>query len=135
MAIQVQNVLYVEDDPPSRTVMEVLMTYELRVPSFMVFEDSENFLERVKALPMRPDVVLLDIHVKPHDGFTMLTILRENGFSDTVIIALTASVMNDEVKRLETAGFNGIIAKPVNVDVFPRLWGRIIRNEPVWSIM
>ena len=135
MAIQVQHVLYVEDDPPSRLVMELLMTSEVQVPCLTIFEDSENFVERVRALPMKPDVVLLDIHVKPLDGFTMLALLRENGFAETMIVALTASVMNDEVKRLETAGFNGVIAKPVNVDVFPRLWQRITQKQKVWGVV
>jgi CheY-like chemotaxis protein len=107
----------------------------VHVPGLTIFEDSENFLERVKALPVKPDIVLLDIHVKPIDGFTMLSVLRDNGYADTMIVALTASVMNDEVKRLETAGFNGVIAKPVNVDVFPKLWERIVRNEKVWGVV
>jgi CheY-like chemotaxis protein len=133
--MQVQHVLYVEDDPPSRQVMELLMRFEVHVPRLTIFEDSENFLARVKALPVKPDVVLLDIHVKPLDGFTMLSVLRENGYAETMIVALTASVMNDEVKRLETAGFNGVIAKPVNVDVFPKLWERIAQHEKVWGVV
>src|SRR5258708_1312525 len=135
MSIPVQSVLYVDDDPLSRMVMELLLVNEMQVSGLTTFEDSQNFMGRVKALPAKPDVILLDIHLKPLNGFEMLKLLREDGFADTVIVALTASVMNEEVAQLRTAGFNGVVAKPVNLDVFPDLWERMLNNEQVWGIV
>lgn len=129
------NFLYVEDDPMSRQALDVILTRVIKAGNVWIFEDSYNFQERVKALPERPDVILLDIHVPPHDGFEMLRMLREElGFSDTRIIALTASVMNEEVMMLKNSGFDGGIGKPINVASFPKVMERIINGEEVWHI-
>src|SRR5579864_1048257 len=104
MLKQVRSVLYVDDDVSSLMVMQVVLVEEMRLPTVTMFEDSDQFMERVKSLPVKPDVILLDIHVRPLSGFEMLTLLRENGFSEAVIIALTASVMNEEILQLKTAG-------------------------------
>jgi CheY-like chemotaxis protein len=135
MAKQVRSVLYVDDDVSSLVVMQILLVEELHLPYVTMFEDSDQFMQRVKALSVPPDVILLDIHVKPLTGFEMLRQLRENGFSEAVIIALTASVMNEEVMQLKTAGFDGVIAKPVNLDRFPKLWECALNGEQIWSIV
>jgi len=77
----------------------------------------------------------LDIHVKPITGFEMLKLLREDGFTDTIIIALTASVMNEEITQLRNAGFDGVIAKPVSLESFPKLWERVLGGEQIWGIL
>jgi CheY-like chemotaxis protein len=134
MPIPVNSILYVDDDTLSLTVMKLLLVNQMQLPHVTMFENSANFLERVQSISAKPDVILLDIHIKPLSGLEMLKLLRENGFADSVIIALTASVMNQEVIQLKTAGFNGVIAKPVNVDAFPELLGRILNKEQVWAI-
>jgi CheY-like chemotaxis protein len=127
--------LYVEDDALSREIMQTLMEKALEIKNLTMFSDSKDFGERLKALPTRPNVVLLDIHVEPHDGFSMLTMLRADpDFRDIKIIALTASVMNDEVDKLRESGFDGAIGKPLSLQTFPDLLKRILDNEPIWNI-
>ncbi len=135
MSKQVRSVLYIDDDPSSLMVMQILLVEEMQLANVTMFEDSDHFMQRVKSLPVKPDVILLDIHVKPLTGFEMLTLLREDGFSEAVIIALTASVMNEEVIQLKTAGFDGVIGKPVNLDRFPKLWERALNGEQIWNIV
>jgi len=89
----------------------------------------------VSRLENRPNIILLDIHVAPHDGFEMLKMLRQNDqFARAKIIALTASVMNEEVEQLREAGFDGAIAKPLSIQTFPDLIQRVITGETVWHI-
>ena len=129
-------VLYVEDEPRSRRVMNMTLKARMGLSEVHIFEDSENFLERVKALSPQPQVVFLDIHVPPHDGFQMLEMLRQTEtFADVPVIALTASVMNEEVDRLMNAGFDGCLGKPIDIDTFPEHFEAIIRNVPTWQIM
>jgi CheY-like chemotaxis protein len=100
------------------------------------FEDSFDFVTRVTALDPRPDVVFLDIHVKPADGYEMLRILRElDSYRGIPIVALTASVMNEEVELLRTSGFDGCIAKPIDLDTFPETLDRILRGEIIWRVV
>ncbi|MBI5959081.1 MAG: response regulator [Chloroflexi bacterium] len=127
--------LYVDDDSTSRQVMEMLVTYSLGWPGVVLFEDSENFIERVESLSPAPDVIFLDIHIQPHDGFAMLKMLRAHKkFSRTTVIALTASVMNEEVDLLKKAGFDGGIAKPISMNEFPELMQRVLNGEKIWHI-
>jgi len=127
-------VLYVDDDELSLMVMNMLLVDQMNLPYLFTFNDSSHFMERVEELPHKPDVIFLDIHVKPRSGFEMLRLLREGSFADTPIIAMTASVMNEEVEQLKEAGFDGVIAKPINLDRFPDVWYRLLNGEVIWDI-
>jgi CheY-like chemotaxis protein len=128
--------LYVEDDPGSRKVMQFLVKGLADAVELIVFEDSSDFLENLGSLEREPDVFLLDIHVKPHDGFNMLNMLRTTDrYVDKMIIALTASVMNEEINRLKEAGFDGVLGKPLNFYTFPEAIKRILTGEHIWTIL
>lgn len=127
--------LYVEDDLNSRIVMEMLLQYYPEPIQITIFENSANFLERFQGLSPQPNIIFLDIHMEPYTGFEVLNMVRSNPTSQaTRVIALTASVMNEEVKRLETAGFDGAIAKPINRQAFPQLIDSILKGQEVWYI-
>jgi CheY-like chemotaxis protein len=130
------NYLYVEDDPLSREIMQMIMTKGMGVEvGLTIFTDSSQFLSRLESLDNQPDVILLDIHVKPFNGFEMLGMLRsDERYEQTKIIAVTASVMNEEVERLRTTGFDSAIAKPLSVLTFPNLILSILEGQPVWHI-
>jgi CheY-like chemotaxis protein len=116
--------------------MSFLLSEALGLKHVTVFEDSVDFMNRVLALNPRPEVFLLDIHLKPYNGFEMLQMLRADAaFSNTPIIALTASVMNEEIQQLKTAGFSGVIAKPIDIDTFPVLLERILKGEAIWGLV
>jgi CheY-like chemotaxis protein len=130
-------ILYVEDDMLSREVMKVMLTRVMgyKTENLYFFENSASFDTRLIALPAQPTLIFLDIHMEPIDGFEVLNLLRQHEpYQATKVIALTASVMNEEVKRLKEAGFAGVIAKPLNSDTFPDTLQRILRDEPVWSV-
>lgn len=127
--------VYVEDDEMSRDVMALLVETSLEDFDLITFEDSHNFMSRMQALPKQPDLIMLDIHVPPLDGFQMLRELRQSDqFAASKVIALTASVMNDEVRRLRDAGFNGAISKPINQTQFMQNIERILNGEQIWLI-
>ena len=129
-------VLYVEDDPSSRKMMQLLLSGRMRLPQVTIMEDSTDFQMRVDALDPKPDIIFLDIHVKPYDGFEMLKMLRElNWANGTPIVALTASVMNEEVYQLREAGFSGCLAKPLDLSTFPEIFERILDGETIWRII
>lgn len=129
------NILYVEDDPLSCEVLEALLKRGLGLKNLTVFEDSDQFMRRLRELPQKPDIIFLDIHMDPIDGFEMLRQIREDsGYDRTKIVAFTASVMNEEVKLLREAGFDGVLAKPLVVEAFPKALQRIMNGEQLWII-
>jgi two-component system, cell cycle response regulator DivK len=127
--------LYVEDDPGSRKVMRVLVSTLADLVQLVIFEDSVDFLEKVNALEREPDIFLLDIHVTPYNGFRILEMLRTyERYTQKMVIALTASVMNEEINRLKEVGFDGVLGKPLNFHTFPETIKRILAGEHIWTI-
>ncbi len=127
--------LYVEDDELSREVMRLLLVNVLGYAQVMMFEDSRQFIDNIRALPAVPDVIFLDIQVRPHDGYEMLKLLRgEAAYRQAKVIAMTASVMATDVAALKAAGFNGMIGKPIMRQAFPDLLARILAGESIWFV-
>lgn len=133
--IDIDCLLCVEDDPSNRLVMKLLVEKTLNPKYYAIFEDSADFIPRVRNLPLRPDIILLDIHVTPFNGFQMLQMIREDSvYSDSKVVALTASVMNEEVEKLRKSGFDGAIGKPISLSAFPIVIERIIKGESIWQV-
>lgn len=129
------TLLYFEDDALSREVMRACLTRGLGYQNVTIFEDSTDFKAKLESWRSKPDVIFLDIHIEPIDGFEMLRLIRENTVCQSAkVVALTASVMNEEVKMLREAGFDGVIAKPLNYDTFPNALRRILAGEQIWHI-
>lgn len=128
------KILYVEDDKFSRQIMDILLVRTLGFESYTVFDDSADFSNRLDSLTYVPDVIFLDIHVDPIDGYEMLKICRTKDYlKNTPIVALTASIMAAEVDLLREAGFDGLIGKPIDQIRFPDLIKRIVQGELVWD--
>jgi len=126
--------VYVEDHLPSQTVMKLILR-ELGYVGLTVFSDSHNFIGAIEQLAPEPNVFFLDIHVRPHTGFEMLKMLREHPrFCNAFVIALTASVMSDEIEMLREAGFDGVIGKPISEESFEETLTRLLNGEQLWMI-
>ena len=129
-------IIYVEDDVSSILVMQMIVEKVMALNTLTVFQSSERFMEKVLLLGIAPNLFLLDIQMKPFNGFELLAMLRSDPKFDTCkIVALTASVMNEEVDKLKQSGFDGAIAKPLNISVFPGLVQRILQGESVWYVI
>jgi len=127
--------VYVEDDENSIFVMKMVVERVMKLPTLYVLQSRADFVQQVKGLGVIPDVFMLDIQMKPYDGVELLSVLRSDPqFDKSKVIALTASVTNEEVSLLKSGGFDGAIAKPLNIEVFPDLIARIIDGEQVWYI-
>jgi CheY-like chemotaxis protein len=128
--------LCVEDDEMNRVAIRAIFNRVMGIQRLVVFDDSTDFMSRLKSLEERPTVFLLDVHVSPHNGFDMLKMLREDpDYQKAKVIAFTASVMNEEVELLRESGFDSAIGKPINVSVFPSLIERIVQGEAIWYII
>jgi two-component system cell cycle response regulator DivK len=73
-----------------------------------------------QAVEHQPDLVLMDIQLPDADGISALHRLRTEPATRTIpVVALTASVMEADRERLSAAGFDGYLAKPIDVKTFP----------------
>ncbi|MBL8132361.1 MAG: response regulator [Anaerolineae bacterium] len=127
--------LYVDDDALSREILHMIMQVVMGVERLQMFENSVAFAERLRALPSPPDVILMDLHVQPLNGFAMLQVIRSlPQFASVRVIALTVFVTNEEAAQLRASGFDGVIAKPLSATTFPTLIQRVLQGESVWHV-
>jgi two-component system cell cycle response regulator DivK len=75
---------------------------------------AEQGLELARA--RGPALILMDIHLPGMSGIEALRALRAEAATAAIpVIAITASVMQESVREVMAAGFNGLIEKPINV--------------------
>lgn len=112
------KVLYVEDNFMNRMLVRRL----LEAHGYTVLE-AEDGLSGIKmAQEELPDLILMDINIPGMDGFEATTKLKSiESLKDTPIIALTAKVMGGDREMALTAGCDGYIPKPIDVDTLPSL--------------
>lgn len=66
-----------------------------------------------------PDLILMDIQLPDMDGVAALVRLRESAATNSIpVVALTAFAMAADRERLLAAGFDGYLAKPIDINEF-----------------
>jgi len=67
-----------------------------------------------------PALILMDIQLPGIDGIVAMKRIRADERTKHIpTVALTASVMSGDRERFDEAGFDGFIAKPIEVKNFP----------------
>ena len=73
-----------------------------------------------RAVERRPDLILLDLRLPDMDGTDVARTLQDGAATTGIpIVALSALHQADTEERLLTAGFAGVLAKPIDVRMFP----------------
>ena len=73
----------------------------------------------VLARSRMPDLVLMDIQLPGMNGIDALKVLRADAATARIpVIAVTASVMQQDRNLITEAGFDGYIGKPINLKEF-----------------
>jgi len=108
MTSEPSRVLVVDDEPNIVTSLEFLM----RKAGFetSVVRDGDGVLAEVERF--RPDLVLLDVNLPGQDGFSVCQALRAAGWTDLVVVMLTAKGRPAEVTRGREAGADAYVTKP-----------------------
>tara|TARA_R110002167_G_scaffold282322_2_gene487603 strand:- start:702 stop:1334 length:633 start_codon:yes stop_codon:yes gene_type:complete len=105
-------ILVAEDNEINRMVVEAMLEPTQANIIFAV-----NGLEAVEAHKVNsPDVILMDIQMPKMDGIEACRQIKST-HPNTPIIALTANAMSEDVKRYQREGFDGHIAKPVELSI------------------
>jgi two-component system CheB/CheR fusion protein len=76
-----------------------------------------------------PDVVLLDIGLPDIDGYEVLRRLRAATGKKTALVALTGYAQPKDLARMEEAGFDRILRKPVDSSVLAQAIDSLWRKE------
>jgi two-component system, cell cycle response regulator DivK len=110
-----KTVLHVEDNFDNRLLVRRL----LQAFGYNVVE-AENAKEARKLVQgFTPDLILMDINMPDVDGYTLTYELKAMPhLMTTPIVAITANVMKGDRERTLSAGCDGYIEKPIDVDKF-----------------
>ena len=109
-------VLLVEDNEKNMKLARDI----LRFKGYRVTEATTGEDAVASAASDPPDLVLMDIQLPGIDGIEAFRRIRSDPKTAKVpVVALTASVMAGDRERFDKAGFDGFIAKPIDVKQFP----------------
>ena len=109
-----EKILLVEDNRVNQKVASVMLkkagyTFEIADNGQIavdMYQNDSSF-----------DIILMDCMMPVMDGFTATREIREHeknlGLTKTPIIALTASVIDDDIQKCFDSGMDGYVAKPV----------------------
>jgi two-component system, cell cycle response regulator DivK len=106
-----KRILVVEDDEKSRRLLSDVLGYHGY--DVTAVESGEEGLEIARARALH--AALLDIQLPGISGFDVLAALRVSHSGHLPVVAVTASVMDHDRKKILAAGFDAYVAKPVNI--------------------
>jgi PAS domain S-box-containing protein len=107
--LQGRCLLLVDDNAINLEVAQRIL--EKTGTDVVLAQNGAEALERVEQSTF--DLVLMDLQMPVMDGFEATARLRERGFTQPVI-ALSASVMQDDRRRAHSAGIDDHVAKPID---------------------
>ncbi len=90
-------------------------------------------MELVQKLP-KVDLFLVDIYMPGETGYDLIKRIRSHPeLQASKVVALTASVMYDDIRRVREAGFDSFIGKPVRPARFAEQVRKILAGEALWE--
>jgi two-component system cell cycle response regulator DivK len=127
------TILVVEDNVQNFVLITRLLAF-LGVKKCEWKASGWQVLEFAETLP-HIDLVLMDIFLPEEDGYQVQKRLRAHQrFKDTLIVAVTADVSEENMARAKHAGFDGFIGKPIDPDRFPNQIRSVLQGEDVWEL-
>ncbi|MDD2758873.1 MAG: ATP-binding protein [Methylomonas sp.] len=107
------RILVAEDHPDNQQVIEQLL--EQIGCEVIIAADGFQAVELFRS--HQPNLILMDVRMPVMDGYRSTRRIRESPGGDTVpIIALTASVFEDDKAKVIEAGCNALLSKPVEAE-------------------
>jgi CheY-like chemotaxis protein len=105
------RILLVEDNDVNQLVASKILSNAGFVVS--IAGDGQKALEMVGKENF--DLVLMDVQMPIMDGLTATRRIRESGYNDLPIVAMTAHAMSNDRQLSLDAGMNDHVSKPINV--------------------
>ncbi len=113
---QFEGTVLVVDDIGSNRLL-ISMTLEDFNVTVLEAENGQEALDILQT--DKPDLILMDIQMPVMDGFEACRHIRENEQTKAIpVVALTASVMKEEIEDILNADFDGFLHKPLDNKLF-----------------
>ena len=111
-------ILIVEDNPKNLKLIRDLLQFK----GYQTIEAETAEAGIDLARERRPALILMDIQLPGMDGREAMKTLKGDAATQEIpIIALTASAMKGDREALLAEGFDGYIAKPIDIKEVPKV--------------
>ena len=108
-------ILLVEDNEMNMTLIRDL----LQISGYTTLEAEDGKKAIEIARKKTPDLIIMDIHLPIMNGLEATRIIKSDKTTRNIpIVALTASVMKNDIKNINEAGCDDLIAKPIEANEF-----------------
>ncbi|MCU0284963.1 MAG: response regulator, partial [Acidobacteria bacterium] len=112
-------ILMAEDNELNQKLAGFLLTkagYQLDVAI-----NGKEAVEKFISEPERYDLIFMDIQMPEMDGKDAAQLIRQKGFKEIPIIAMTAASMKGDREKCMAAGMNDYISKPIRKEVLYKM--------------
>lgn len=126
-------IVIIEDDPNSYlAAIELLKLHGVTV--IHPFKDGDSAMTFVDETSEKIDLFLVDIHMPGETGYDLVERIRTKPKAkEAKIVALTAGVLFDDIRRAKAAGFDAFIGKPIKPYEFAQQLERVLAGESLWE--
>ena len=120
-----ERILVVEDNPKNlKLVRDVLQFSGYEVIEATCGEDGVRL-----AAQEHPDLILMDLQLPGMDGYAGLLALRSEPSTRGIpVLAVSALAMRPDREKVQSAGFDGYIEKPISVRDLPEQVRDVLRH-------
>ena len=110
-------IVLVDDEPGFLDLIAHWLEGDYRLRLFTSGEGVYEFVEQAS-----PDLVILDAHMEPVDGYELCRRIRSNErFDLTSVLFLSGMASDEELLRQVEAGGSGFLTKPIERDELRRV--------------
>jgi PAS domain S-box-containing protein len=110
------TLLYIEDNAANIQLIEAVLAQR---PGIRLVTAMEGQLGLQVARQIRPDLILLDVHLPDMKGSALMTTIRADAdLREVPVVVISADATKYQIDRLYDAGASDYLTKPIDVDHF-----------------
>jgi PAS domain S-box-containing protein len=121
------HILLAEDNPVNQKLAIMMLGkagYQIDVA-----ENGKKAVEKYSQSPEAYDLIFMDVQMPEMDGKEATKTLRDQGFADIPIVAMTAHAMKGDREMCLESGMNDYITKPINRETVFEMIQRYVFNK------
>ncbi len=120
-------ILIIEDNPKNLKLVRDVLQFH----GYATLEAETGEAGVALAHERLPALILMDVQLPGMDGRAALKLLKADVSTQHIpIIALTAFAMKGDQESLQTEGFDGYMAKPIDIKELPKVVERFCMRNP-----
>ncbi len=121
------SILLAEDNPVNQKLATLMLGkagYQVEVAG-----NGREAVEKYSTAPEKYDLIFMDVQMPEMDGQEASRKLRESGYADVPIVAMTANAMKGDREQCIAAGMNDYVTKPIKREQVFEMIAKYVLNR------